>query len=114
MYCRSKQEIRRFFEQIGEPYLRWEDFDFNPFGSKGQHEMLNMMKTTEAKVDNLEVKPDTGHQQVADQKPGCNLQAGDGGFYNPGEAAAAGSENEVEVKPDMSFFLECQLKQEQM
>ena len=113
MYCRSKQEIRRFFEQIGEPYLRWEDFDFNPFGSKGQHEMLNMMKTTEAKGDNLKVKPDTGHQQVADQKPGCNLQVGDGGHHNPGEAAAAGSENEVEVKPDMSFFLECQLKQEQ-
>ena len=113
MYCRSKQEIRRFFEQIGEPYLRWEDFDFNPFGSKGQHEMLNMMKTTEAKGDNLKVKPDTGHQQVADQKPGCNLQVGDGGHHYPGEAAAAGSENEVEVKPDMSFFLECQLKQEQ-
>ena len=33
---RSKQEIRRHFERIGEVFLRWEDFDFNPFGSKGQ------------------------------------------------------------------------------
>ena len=33
---RSRQEIRRHFEQIQEMYLRWEDFDFNPFGSKGQ------------------------------------------------------------------------------
>ena len=111
MYCRSKQEIRRFFEQIGEPYLRWEDFDFNPFGSKGQHEMLNKMKATEAKGENLQVKPD--HQQVADQKPGRDLLVGNSGHHYPDEAAATGSENEVEVKPDMSFFLECQLKQEQ-
>jgi len=33
---RSKQEIRRHFEMVGETVLRWEDFDFNPFGSKGQ------------------------------------------------------------------------------
>jgi len=33
---RSKQEVRRHFERIGEVFLRWEDFDFNPFGSKGQ------------------------------------------------------------------------------
>ena len=33
---RSKQEIRRHFERVGEVFLRWEDFDFNPFGSKGQ------------------------------------------------------------------------------
>ena len=33
---RSKQEIRRYFERVGEVFLRWEDFDFNPFGSKGQ------------------------------------------------------------------------------
>merc|ERR1719500_2728740 len=33
---RSKQEIRRHFERTGEVFLRWEDFDFNPFGSKGQ------------------------------------------------------------------------------
>lgn len=33
---RSRQEIRRHFEQIQEIYLQWEDFDFNPFGSKGQ------------------------------------------------------------------------------
>ena len=33
---RSKQEIRRHFERIGEVFMRWEDFDFNPFGSKGQ------------------------------------------------------------------------------
>ena len=114
MYCRSKQEIRRFFEQIGEPYLRWEDFDFNPFGSKGQHEMLKMMKTTEAKGDNLQVKPDTGLQQMADQKPGHDLLVGCSGHQYPGVSAATGSQNEVEVKPDMSFFLECQLKQEQI
>ena len=42
---RSKQEIRRHFERIGEVFLRWEDFDFNPFGSKGQvglDHILNM------------------------------------------------------------------------
>ena len=33
---RSRQEIKRHFERIGETFLRWEDFDFNPFGSKGQ------------------------------------------------------------------------------
>jgi len=33
---RSRQEIRRHFELIQEVYLQWEDFDFNPFGSKGQ------------------------------------------------------------------------------
>ena len=75
--------------------------------------MLKMMKTTEAKGDNLQVKPDTGLQQVADQKPGHDLLAGNSGHHHPGEAAATGSQNEVEVKPDMSFFLECQLKQEQ-
>ena len=73
--------------------------------------MLNMMKTTEAKGDNLQVKPDTGHQQVADQKPGHDLLVGN---HYPGRSAATGSQNEVEVKPDMSFFLECQLKQEQI
>ena len=36
---RSKQEIRRYFEKTGEMYLDWRDFDFNPFGSKGQQEM---------------------------------------------------------------------------
>ena len=113
MYCRSKQEIRRFFEQIGEPYLRWEDFDFNPFGSKGQHEMLKKMKTTEAKGENLQVKSETSHQHEVDQKPGCDLLVGNSGQHYPGEGSATGSQNEVEVKPDMSFFLECQLKQEQ-
>jgi hypothetical protein len=33
---RSKQDIRRQFEMVGETYLNWQDFDFNPFGSKGQ------------------------------------------------------------------------------
>merc|ERR1719481_634984 len=33
---RSKQEIRRHFEKVGEVRWYWEDFDFNPFGSKGQ------------------------------------------------------------------------------
>ena len=67
---RSKQEIRRYFEQIGETRLRWEDFDFNPFGSKGQHEMLQRMRegtemciepparSIEESTENIEVKPD--------------------------------------------------------
>ena len=75
--------------------------------------MLNKMKKTEAKGENLQVKPETGHQQMADQKPGHDLLVGNSGHHYPGEAAATGSENEVEVKPDMSLFLECQLKQEQ-
>ena len=50
---RSKQDIRRFFEKIGEMYLDWQDFDFNPFGSKGQHEMLQAQRGSE-----MEVKPD--------------------------------------------------------
>jgi hypothetical protein len=33
---RSKQDIRRHFEMVRETYLNWQDFDFNPFGSKGQ------------------------------------------------------------------------------
>ena len=37
---RSKQELRRYFEQTGEQQLHWQDFDFNPFGSKGQHDMV--------------------------------------------------------------------------
>ena len=60
---RSKQEIRRYFEQIGETRLRWEDFDFNPFGSKGQHELLQRLRQetaaiTEKKEETIEVKPD--------------------------------------------------------
>ena len=33
---RSRQEIKRHFERIGEMSLKYFDFDFNPFGSKGQ------------------------------------------------------------------------------
>ena len=33
---RSRQEIKRHFERIGEMSLNYSDFDFNPFGSKGQ------------------------------------------------------------------------------
>ena len=59
-----------YFQQIGETRLQWEDFDFNPFGSKGQHELLQRMKegaqssigpTTqkmEESSENVEVKPD--------------------------------------------------------
>ena len=43
---RSKQEIRRHFERIGEVFLRWEDFDFNPFGSKGQVRLDHILNMT--------------------------------------------------------------------
>ena len=36
---RSRQDIRRYFERTGETNLDWRTFDFNPFGSKKQHEM---------------------------------------------------------------------------
>ena len=76
--------------------------------------MLNKMKKTEAKGENLQVKPETGHLLGDDKKPGSGLLVGNSGHHYPGEGSATGRENEVEVKPDMSFFLECQLKQEQM
>ena len=61
-WFRSKQEIRRYFEQIGETRLRWEDFDFNPFGSKGQHELLQSLRQETASInekkEEIEVKPD--------------------------------------------------------
>ena len=57
---RSKQEVRRYFEQTGEQYLRWQDFDFNLFGSKGQHEMLLAppLPESEEKDSNLEIVED--------------------------------------------------------
>ena len=57
---RSKQEVRRYFEQTGEQYLRRQDFDFNPFGSKGQHEMLLAppLPESEEKDSNLEIVED--------------------------------------------------------
>ena len=57
---RSKQEVRRYFEQTGEQYLRWQDFDFNLFGSKGQHEMLLAppLPESEEKDSDLEIVED--------------------------------------------------------
>jgi len=33
---RSRMDIKRYFEKTGETEYNWQDFDFNPFGSKGQ------------------------------------------------------------------------------
>jgi hypothetical protein len=43
---RSKLEIRRHFEKICETRWNWQDFDFNPFGSKGQQEMKSVAVST--------------------------------------------------------------------
>ena len=97
---RSKQEIRRYFEQIGETRLRWEDFDFNPFGSKGQHEILQRMRERaeimsieppaqkkEESSENVEVKPD--------------IIVGRGDDYL--------SEEFEESKPDLGLLLKCEI-----
>ena len=67
-----------YFPQIGETRLQWEDFDFNPFGSKGQHELLQRMREgTESSIqrtgqkieespENVEVKPDIIEGTVTD------------------------------------------------
>ena len=52
---RSKQDVRRYFEKMGEQYLDWRDFDFNPYGSKGQQEMLqnaSVMEISDLDQDN--------------------------------------------------------------
>ena len=33
---RSKQDVRRYFEEINKTELHWEDFDFSVYGTKGQ------------------------------------------------------------------------------
>jgi len=68
---RSKKEIQRYFEKIGEVSLDWRDFDFNPYGSKGQHELIQAMRKTER-------------------------------------------QEEQEVRPDITSFLSCELKQESL
>ena len=84
---RSKQEVRRYFEQTGEQYLRWQDFDFNPFGSKGQHEMLLEMRRNPTMMG-------TGNIPLQTQ-----------GFPHQQQA-------QIEINPDISSFLSCELKQE--
>ena len=84
---RSKQEVRRYFEQTGEQYLRWQDFDFNPFGSKGQHEMLLEMRRNPTMMG-------AGNIPLQTQ-----------GFPHQQQA-------QIEINPDISSFLSCELKQE--
>ena len=83
---RSKQEVRRYFEQIGEQFLNWQDFDFNPYGSKGQHEMLLEMRRN----------PNMGMGNMIFQSQGFPHQ----------------QQAQIEVNPDISSFLSCELKQE--
>lgn len=82
---RSKQEVRRYFEKIGEQYLDWRDFDFNPYGSKGQQEMLQEMRRNPNMMGNLLFQA----QGFSQQQPA-----------------------QIEINPDISSFLSCELKQE--
>ena len=114
---RSKQEIRRFFEQYNEIRWNWEDFDFNPFGSKGQHEMIQMMKNTEDKkmIPNL-------HQSVPVQSPAMQTfqhsqQNQDQNYPLTLPNTDPVEDNtdlvdELEIKPDISSFLQCDIKTE--
>jgi len=106
---RSKQEIRRYFEQRGEMILRWEDFDFNPFGSKGQHEILAKMKSNQIdQADSKVIK----EESIRNSKISSS--------YNPGPTIAKASNSqmqpnnlpEIETKFDINSFLECEIKEE--
>jgi len=106
---RSKQDIRRYFEQTGETTLRWEDFDFNPFGSKGQHEMLAQMKSSQGdQTDSKVVKGEPmGKSEIAQS-------------YNPEPTITKASNlqehpniwSETETKFDINSFLQCEIKEE--
>ena len=93
---RSKQDIRRYFELIGETRLRWEDFDFNPFGSKGQHDLLLRMRgeaeaSSSASLKTLaRIKQDSGDVEVKPDAIFC----------------------QEESKPDLGLFLECEILHE--
>ena len=113
---RSRQEIRRFFEKFGEMRWNWEDFDFNPFGSKGQHEMLQTLKNnTEDKKSIPNLSDPTPINQVNQQSvltqpnpqypqilPKSDVQEDDTNDLV----------SDVEVKPDISSFLQCEIKSE--
>ena len=94
---RSKQEVRRYFEKIGEQFLDWRDFDFNPFGSKGQHEILQEIRRNENMVQNNMVQ-----NNMMFQAQGISHQ----------QHQQHQHQDQLEIKPDISSFLSCELKQE--
>ena len=102
---RSKLEIKRYFEQIGERVLRWEDFDFNPFGSKGQHDMIKQgMMMSETKQ---QVKTSNGGVEAIH-----HLQTGEHHQQQPLQAKSEDGVGQLEDNPDLSRFLDIELKEE--
>ena len=116
---RSKQEIRRFFEKFGEMRWNWEDFDFNPFGSKGQHEVLQMLKN---KPEDKKMIPNLSHpassnqvNQQSQQFPQLKPPVQEYPLSIPKPDLPAVPDDlvsDVEVKPDISSFLQCEIKSE--
>ena len=102
---RSKLEIKRYFEQIGERVLRWEDFDFNPFGSKGQHDMIKQgMMMSETKQ---QVKTSNGGVHAIHHLPTAHHHQ-----QQPLQAKSDDGVGQLEDNPDLSRFLDIELKEE--
>ena len=89
---RSRMEIKRYFEKTGETEYDWQDFDFNPFGSKGQQ------------------NPGQSYQSDGDMNGSLSLDQ-----KSNGQAAQDGDDGSnsemLEMEPDIQNFLSCELGQ---
>eukprot|EP00090_Calanus_glacialis_P009963 TRINITY_DN18347_c0_g1_i1.p1 TRINITY_DN18347_c0_g1~~TRINITY_DN18347_c0_g1_i1.p1 ORF type:complete len:946 (-),score=186.65 TRINITY_DN18347_c0_g1_i1:541-3378(-) len=87
---RSRMEIKRYFEKIGETQLNWQDFDFNPFGSKGQQ--------------------NPGQSSMLDGAVNSSILLNHISQDQSAEAENANTSSEMmEMEPDIHDFLSCEL-----